>query len=128
MHNWTAEDFITYLYHIVADSDFETGKTELEVVKKQAQNLIAKHFGNQNYSYENSLTKIQYTEGVSVIRTQEVIVELINKFEFGKEVKADIYNDLNAIALSDDKLTPTEQETISFIKRVLQAEKMPLSW
>lgn len=128
METWTVEDFITYLYHIVAESDFKTVDTELEVVKKQAKSLIQKHFQNPNYSYEASLKKIQSTEGASILHSVDVIKTLIAKFDFSKEVKADIYNDLNEIAISDDKLTESELETLNFIKRALQATQMPLSW
>lgn len=128
MDTWTVEDFITYLYHIVAESDFKTVDTELEVVKQLAKNTISKHFGNPNYNYEAALKKIQSTEGVSLIHSIEVIKSQIVKYDFSKEVKSDIYNDLNEIAIADDKLTESELETLNFIKRTLQATQMPLSW
>jgi hypothetical protein len=128
MNTWTVEDFITYLYHIVADADLETGVKEIAVVKKRASSIISKYLDNPTYSYEASLKKIQDTEGVSLIQAEEVIKKLILKFQLSKEVKNAVFEDINAIAIADERLTAAERETIGFIKRTLLATEMPLSW
>lgn len=128
MNTWTEEDFITYLYHIVADADHETGVKEIAVIKHRASTIISKYLNNPTYSYEASLKKIQDTEGVSLIQAEEIVKKLILKFQLPKEVKNAIFEDINAIALADERLTVSEQETIGFIKRTLLATEMPLSW
>ena len=128
MNTWTVEDFITYLYQLIADADLETAPEEIALVKQKATQIISKHFFSATYSYEASLKKIQATEGVSLIDCRQIINEMIPKFDLSKEVKTDLFNDFNAIASADHKISQTENETIGFIKRALQATEMPLSW
>lgn len=128
MNTWTVDDFLTYLYHIVADADLHTADSEVETIKKGVSRILSTHFGNDHYSYEASLEKIQNTEGVSILKSNEVIKKLIPKFEFSKDVKKAIAADLDAIASADNKVTASEKETLSLIKETLLAVEMPLSW
>lgn len=128
MNNWTAADFITYIYQIVADSDFETASKEVDLVKSQVAKLVAKHFDQHDYSYTASIKKIQEAEGLSLSNCIDVIKQLAPRFDFSKEVKADILTDLTTIATSDLTITPSERETIRFIKQVFMTVEMPLSW
>lgn len=128
MNTWTVEDFLTYLYHIVADADLQTADSEVATIKTRVSLILSNHFGNNHYSYEASLEKIQNTEGVSILKSNEVIKKLIPKFEFSKEIKKAIAADLDAIASADNKVTASEKETLSLIKETLLAVEMPLSW
>ncbi|MBC7388142.1 MAG: hypothetical protein H7329_02930 [Opitutaceae bacterium] len=128
MNNWTAAEFLTYIYQLVADSDFETEDSEISIVKVQVADVLKKHFNIENYSYQTSLKIIQATEGVTLLNCTEIIKELMPTFEFSKEAKRDILDDLNSIASSDDTVTKSEQETINFIRQVFMTVDMPLSW
>ena len=128
MNNWTAAEFLTYIYQLVADSDFETEDTEISIVKVQAGEVLKKHFNIQNYSYQAALKIIQSTEGVTLLNCTEVIKKLMPTFEFSKEAKRDILDDLNSIASSDENVTKSELETINFIRQSFMTVDMPLSW
>lgn len=128
MNNWTVEDFLTYLYQIVADADMQTAESEVETIKTSVSKILSDYYGIENYSYEKSLEKIQNTEGVSIMRCNEVIKKLIPSYEFSKEVKKAIASDLDKIASADNKVTASERETLSLIKETLLAVEMPLSW
>lgn len=128
MITWEIEDFITYLYQIVADADFETDVVEIDLVKKLIHALVTKHNFSNSYSYETSLNKIKNTQGVSLINAKAVFEEVMPQFDLAKEVKQDILRDLELVAASDNQVSPSERETIAFIKQYLIAVKMPLSW
>ena len=128
MNDWTAAEFLTYIYQLVADSDFETEENEISIVKMQVGEVLKKHFNIQNYSYSDSLKQIQATEDVTLLNCTEVIKQLMPTFEFSKEAKRDILDDLNSIASSDDTVTKSEQETINFVRKLFMTVDMPLSW
>ncbi len=123
MQTWNVEDFITYLYLIVADSDFDTNTTEVDMVKKRVGKLVLLHFGNKNYDYDNSIIKIKGTLGNSIISRSEIIKTMVDKFKLPSDIKADILSDLSDLALSDDNVTATEHETIGYIKQLLLIPK-----
>ena len=128
MENWTAAEFLTYIYQLVADSDFETEESEISIVKIQVGEVLKKHFNIQHYSYQTSLQIIQSTDGVGLLNCKEVVSKLMPSFEFSKEAKRDVLDDLNSIAASDDTVTKSEQETINFIRKQFMTVPMPLSW
>ena len=128
MNNWTLADFLTYIYQLVADSDYQTADEEITIVKRQVGWVLANYFGEREYSYTDSLRKIQETEGVSLLNCKEVILQMMPKFEFSHSAKKDIYTDLLAIAASDNKVSSSERDTLSFIKQSFSMVDMPLSW
>ena len=90
MINWTIAEFLTYIYQLVADSDFETDDNEISIVKIQVGQVLLKHFNVDNYSYESSLKAIQESEGVSLLNCTKVVKDLMPQFKFSKEAKRDI--------------------------------------
>jgi uncharacterized tellurite resistance protein B-like protein len=128
MNNWTVADFLTYTYQLVADADFQTDTAEVDIIKTQVAKVLAKYFGIQDYSYANSLKKIQETEGVSILNCRETVQELMSQFEFSKEAKLEIFGDFHAIASSDSLISHSERETIRYIKQLFYTVEMPLSW
>lgn len=128
MNTWKVEDFITFMYQIVADADFETQPEEIAMVKDKASLLMVKYFSNKNYSYAASLEKIKATNGVCFMCCDDVFKTLTPKFDFSKELKLDIIKDLESIASSDNSVSPSEVATIKIIKQHLQTVTMPLSW
>jgi len=128
MNNWTLADFLTYIYQLVADSDYQTADEEITIVKRQVGWVLANYFGEREYSYADSLRKIQETEGVSLLNCKEVILQMMPKFEFSPSAKKDIYTDLLAIAASDNKVSSSERDTLSFIRQSFSMVEMPLSW
>lgn len=128
MNTWTEADFITYVYQIVADADLVATDEEIGLVKQQVGNVLSKHFGIKYYSYAVSLKKIQEAEGVSPLNCTEVIKKCMPLFEFTKEAKADILNDLNIIVASDDSVSPSERDTLNFLRQQFLTVEMPLSW
>lgn len=128
MNNWTATDFLTYLYQLVADSDFETENKEIEIVKTRLAAFLKSHLGIDNYSYSDSLQKIQQTEGVSILNCKEVISSLMPRFEFLKDAKREIFRDLEEIIRSNNVVTPSEMDLLKYIKYTFLTVEMPLSW
>ncbi len=128
MKNWTVADFLTYLYQLVAEADFQTVEQEITIVKRQVAWVLANYFGELNYSYAESLKRIQETEGVNLLNCKEVLQELMPRFEFSQTVKKDIVTDLLAIASADNSVSPSEKETLRFIEQQFNATEMPLSW
>jgi len=128
MNTWTIADFLTYIYQLVADADMQTDESEVVIIKTQVEKILKTHFDVSQYSYGDSLQKIQNTEGVSLLNCADVIRRLMPVFEFSPEVKKDIFDDLQSIAVSDEKITSAEKEIINFIKQVFMTVEMPLSW
>lgn len=128
MENWTLADFLTYVYQIVADSDYETADEEITIVKRQVGWVLANYFGIREYSYADCLKTIQETEGVGLLNCKEVIQKLLPSFEFSAAAKKDIYTDLLAIAASDNKVSASERDTLNFLKQSFSTVEMPLSW
>jgi hypothetical protein len=128
MNTWTIADFLTYTYQLVADADFQTDAAEVDIIKTQVSKVLSKHFGMADYSYSDSLKKIQEMEGISLLNCKETIEELMPQFEFSKEAKLDIFADFQAIAAADNLIYHAERETIRFIKQLFYTVEMPLSW
>ena len=128
MNTWTIADFLTYIYQLVADADMQTDESEVVIIKTQVEKVLKTHFKVSHYSYADSLQKIQNTEGVSLLNCADVIRRLMPVFEFSPEVKKDIFDDLQSIVVSDEKITSAEKEIINFIRQVFMTVEMPLSW
>ena len=128
MQKWNASEYITYLYHLVADSDFETGIKEIEIARSLAETLLETHFGTKEYNHNASLEIIQNTEGVGLQNSKFVFDSFLTKFDLSLKVKKAIFDDMQTIAMADGKVTISENETIDYIKRNLQAVVMPVSW
>jgi len=128
MTSWTIADFLTYIYQLVADADMQTDESEVAIIKIQVEKVLKTHFGVAEYSYVNSLHKIQSTEGVSLLNCADVIRRMMPAYAFSAEAKTDIFNDLQSIAISDNYVSAAEREIINFIKQVFMTVEMPLSW
>lgn len=123
MKTWNVEDFITYLYHIVVDADFDTNASEVDMLKRRVGKLVLLHYGIKDYSYEDSIKKIKGTLGNSVISRSDLIKTMVERFQLPGDIKSDILSDLNDIALSDDNVSATEHETISHIRQLIMIPK-----
>ncbi|MBC7390874.1 MAG: hypothetical protein H7329_16825 [Opitutaceae bacterium] len=127
MTAWTIADFLTYIYQLVANADMQADEGEITIIKSQVEKVLITHFGIAQYSYSDCMQKIQASEGVSLLNCTDVIRRLMPTFEFRPEVKNDIFNDLQSIAISDNDFSTAEHEIINFIKQVFLTVEMPLN-
>lgn len=123
MQTWRPEDFITYMYHAVANADMVVDSKEIEVIQKSVKKLMNRYFNGVEYDFEKSLSIVKKTlENNPHLSKKEIINTLAHKFSFTKEMKIDIISDLTDITQADDMVLPVEHSMLAHIRLSLMEE------
>ncbi|MFQ3576165.1 MAG: hypothetical protein SNJ77_06990 [Cytophagales bacterium] len=123
MQTWRPEDFITYMYHSVANADLVVDAKEVEVIQKSVTKLMNRYFNGVEYDYDKSLAIVTKTlQNNPHLSKKEIINTLAQKFSFTKEMKIDIISDLTDITQADDQVLPVEHSMLAHIKVALLEE------
>jgi len=123
IQTWKPEDFITYMYHAVANADLSVDEKEVDLIKKSICKLMARYFEGIIYNYDKSLEIVKKTllNNPNLSR-KEIISTLSQKFSFTQEMKMDIISDLTDLTQVDDEVLPIEYEMLKHIKFCLLEE------
>jgi len=116
MKNWKHEEFITYLYMLAVDADFNTTSEEMALAEVKTTKIMRQYFTGFNYSFLTNVENIKATSAEDKKISQTEMKKIVKGLNFSDELKSEIISDLGDIVSSDESVTQEEHNFVKFVK------------